>query len=194
MSRKGSTSIKGSTSQQKLFAYAYFNNKGNGTQAAIAAGYSKKSAKEQASRLLTYANVQKILISLNQDIEEKAIITKEQVLQEYKRIALFDLRTLYDENGVLKPIDQLSDAAGAAITGIEVLEEFEGTGEERVHIGNTVKVKLHGKIAALDAIRDTMGWRAPTKVASTDKDGNDQAPLSDDQVEKIISSLHGKKP
>ena len=44
MAKGGTKVIDGTTEQQKLFAYAYFNNKGNGTQAAITAGYSEKTA------------------------------------------------------------------------------------------------------------------------------------------------------
>ena len=37
----------------------------NGAQAAIRAGYSPRCAKEQASRLLTYANVQAEIEEMN---------------------------------------------------------------------------------------------------------------------------------
>lgn len=161
------------TTQQKLFAYAYFNNKGNGTQAAIDSGYSKKTAAEQASRLLTNVKVKNLIEKLNARVEEKAIITKEEVLKEYRRIALFDLRTLYDENGAMKAIADLSDDAGAAITGIDVDEIFDWEDDKKIKIGQTVKVKLNGKIAALDSIRDTMGWKAPTKIAPSTISGED---------------------
>ncbi len=44
------------TSKQQRFCEEYVKDC-NGTQAAIRAGYSPKTSKEQASRLLTYANV-----------------------------------------------------------------------------------------------------------------------------------------
>lgn len=185
--------IRGTTHQQKLFAYSYFNNKGNGTLAAIEAGYSKKTAAEQASRLLTNVKVKRILEQLSEKLEDKVLLTKERVLKEYEKIAMFDLRTLYDENNALKSISELSDEAGAAITGIEVLEEFAGSGQDKIHIGNTVKIKLNSKIAALDSIVDVMGWKAPTKTATTDTKGNDIAPYSDSQVNKILEEMRKKK-
>lgn len=175
MAKSGSTKIGGSTSQQKLFAIEYFANGGNATQAAIEAGYSKRSAHVTGSRLLNYAKVKQHLQKLTEQLEKKAIITKERVLEEYVRIGLFDLRTIYNENNALKQISELSDDAGASIAGIEVLEEFGYNAEgERIHIGNTVKIKLNNKLAALDSIRDTMGWKAPVKVAPTDADGRDK--------------------
>lgn len=173
----------GTTQQQKLFAYEYYKNKGNAKQAAITAGYSAKTATQTASRLLTYVNVQNILLKLNaklvNKLEDEAIFTKEQVLKEYGHTAFFDIRELYDENNSLKLVKDFSKAAAHAVAGIDVFEEFENIVDDvtglrtRVHIGNTVKIKLNSKLAALDSIRDTMGWKGVTKVATTDSKGDD---------------------
>jgi len=164
---KKNTSNVGASAQQKLFAYAYFSNKGNGTQAAITAGYSKKTAAEQATRLLRNVKVQKIISGLTAKIEAKAIVTKEEVLQELRKIALFDLRTLYDQNGALKPIAELSDEAGAAITGIEVDEIYEFIGGVKANVGQTKKIKMNSKIAALESICKVLGYIAATKTTLT---------------------------
>lgn len=185
--------IQGATVMEKLFAYEYFNNKGDGTNAAISAGYSKKTAAQQATRLLKRVQVKKILEELNGKLENRAIVSKERLLAELEAIALFDLRSIYDENGALLPIKQLSQSAGAAISGIEIMEEFDGTGKDRVHIGNTVKIKTSSKISAIDTYMDTMGWKAPKKVANTYPNGEAVQPFSDDQVDKLINSLRDKK-
>ena len=122
--------------------------------------------------MLRRVKVQLILTELNKKLESKAIVTKERLINELEAIALVDIRTFYDDNGSLKPIKDLSDAAGAAITGIEIEEIFEGRGEDRIHVGNTVKIKTNSKIAAIDTILTTMGWKAPQKVAATDPEGN----------------------
>lgn len=186
--------IQGSTVMEKLFAYEYFNNKGDGTNAAIAAGYSKKTAAQQATRLLKRVQVKQILEALNAKLETKAIVTKERLINELESIALFDLRTLYDDNGALLPVKELSQAAGAAITGIEVLEVFEGTGKDRVHMGNTVKIKMNSKTTAIETILDTMGWKAPKKISNTDPEGNAVTPpMNDTQVNEILAELRKKK-
>lgn len=161
------------TLQQKLFAYAYFNNNGNGSKAAIEAGYSRKTATEQASRLLTNVKVTNLIDNLNEQVEEKVLITKERTINEYTYTGLFDIRTLYDENNALKPISKFSNEAARAIASIETYEVFEGTGIDRKHVGNTIRVKLNSKIAALDSIRDAMGWKAINKTANVTKDGED---------------------
>ena len=49
------------TEQKKRFARNYIANGGNATQAALKAGYSKKSARSQGQRLLTDADIKQML-------------------------------------------------------------------------------------------------------------------------------------
>jgi len=56
----------------------------NGAQAAIRAGYSPRCAKEQASRLLTYAHVQAEIEERNRDIEVRLEISRENVLEGFQ--------------------------------------------------------------------------------------------------------------
>lgn len=53
----------------------------NGTQAAIRAGYSKKTANEQASRLLATVSVQEAIQAAQAKRAKKTKITQEMVLQ-----------------------------------------------------------------------------------------------------------------
>lgn len=189
-----SKKIQGSTHKEKLFAYAFFNNGGNGTAAAEEAGYAKKSAHVTASRLLNKANVKAILVKLNEKLESKAIITKEKIAQELAKNGFLDIRRAYDENGCLLPIKDLPEDIARSITSIKVSDIFEGTGEERTKTGELVEVKFGNKGSSLAELNKMFGFHAPAKVAATDTDGNDvTAPLSDTQVSKIISELHKKK-
>lgn len=52
----------------------------NGTQAAIRAGYSKKSARAQASRLLTNANIAKAISKIRTARVNKLEFTKEDLI------------------------------------------------------------------------------------------------------------------
>jgi len=100
-------------------------------------------------------------------------LSQEAILSEYKKLAFFDLRKVYDDKNALIDVKDFDDASAAAVSGIEVLEEFEGAGAERRHIGNTVKLKISDKKAALDSICKVLGYVAPSKVAATDPDGNE---------------------
>lgn len=59
----------------------------NGTQAAIRAGYSKKTANEQASRLLVNVNIQAFIKEKQETISAKLGISAEWVLNRLKAIS-----------------------------------------------------------------------------------------------------------
>ena len=67
--------------KQKMFCKEYLVDF-NGTQAAIRAGYSKKTANEQASRLLTKVNVQAYLKKLIEKRNERTKITQDEVIAD----------------------------------------------------------------------------------------------------------------
>lgn len=72
--------------KQKRFCEEYVIDL-NATQAAIRAGYSQRSAKEIAARLLTKDNVQIEVQMLMDKISEKTAITAATVLKRINRIA-----------------------------------------------------------------------------------------------------------
>ena len=74
------------TSKQKRFIAEYQKDL-NGTQSAIRAGYSKKTAKEQAARLLSNANIRETVETKNQSICEKLGIDSEYILSGIKELA-----------------------------------------------------------------------------------------------------------
>jgi phage terminase small subunit len=69
------------TEREKRFILAYVKEP-NGTKAAIAAGYSPKTAKVQASRLLTRPNVKAELEKWRMKVEEHTEIDSVFVLQQ----------------------------------------------------------------------------------------------------------------
>lgn len=84
-------------------------------------------------------------------------ITVEKTLREIARIAYFDPRKLFGSDGRPLPINELSEDVAAAVAGLEVLEQFEGTGKERVFVGYVRKYKIADKNAALDKAMRHLG-------------------------------------
>lgn len=142
----------GLTELQREFCHQYTVDY-NGRQAAIRAGYSEKGADVQASNLLGMIKVQNYLKTLQCKLQNKTEITAERVLKEFSRIAFFDVRKLYDDNGQLKQLSELDEDIARAISGIEVNEIFI----EHQHVGNTKKIKLSNKIAALESLAKHLG-------------------------------------
>ncbi len=111
------------TPKQEAFVREYLVDL-NATQAAIRAGYSPKTAREQASRLLSNVNVMDAISAGKAARAERLEVTAEQVLQwhiDQYRInsqtygkTEFDGESraqVYDENG--KPVKQQVDAPAA---------------------------------------------------------------------------------
>lgn len=87
------------TAKQQTFVAEYLANGFNATQAAIAAGYSKKTADSIACRLLKMPPVAAAIDAGKQERLEKLEITSDRVLSEIGKVAFAD-----------KPYLRLSDA------------------------------------------------------------------------------------
>ncbi|OMF47717.1 terminase small subunit [Paenibacillus amylolyticus] len=106
--------------QIMLFVTEYIKNGGNGTAAAIAAGYSEKSAYSQASRLLKSVEVQQYLNNTQQSInKDLRLMFAEDAVKAYNVLLeimqspsamdkdrLVAARDLLDRAGY-KPIDRV---------------------------------------------------------------------------------------
>lgn len=79
-------------------------------------------------------------------------------LREIQRCAFFDIRQLLDENGNIKAFDQVSDDALPAVAGLEVEEVWEGHGKDRTQTGETKKLKLVDRLAALTLFGKATGF------------------------------------
>lgn len=79
-------------------------------------------------------------------------INKGRVLVEIKRIATFDARKLFFDDGTPIPIQDLDDDTAACVSGVEVIEQFEGSGENRRFTGYLKKYRICDKNKALDML------------------------------------------
>lgn len=142
--------MKGLTPRHAVFVSEYLKDL-NATGAYRRAGYKARgnAAEVNASKLLRSPKVAKAVAEAMKAREKRTNITQDRVLQELARIAFFDLRRLYREDGTLKAPNELDDESAAVLSGIDVTEEFSGRGEEREQIGFTKKVRMFDKTAAL---------------------------------------------
>lgn len=162
------------TDKQLRFAEEYLIDL-NATQAAIRAGYSKKTANEQGARLLAKVSITEYLTERKQQVNDKLQITYERTMQEYARLAFFDIRKIYDDNGALKEVKDLDDDTAAALAGIESVEL---NGPEGISLGTNKKVKTYDKKGALDSICKVNGWNAPAKIEATGANGQPLIPTT----------------
>ena len=77
-------------------------------------------------------------------------------MREQARIAFLDVRSLYNDDGSLKPLSDMSADARACIASIDVEKRIAGNGDD-VEVFIVKKVKLHSKAAALESIGRALG-------------------------------------
>ncbi|MCX4154982.1 MULTISPECIES: terminase small subunit [Paraburkholderia] len=144
------------TPKQAKFKLEYLKDH-NGTQAAIRAGYGSAGASVAASRLLKDPRISSAIDEKVAKTMHSLEVTVERVIAERARVAFFDPRKLFASNGQPIPIGELDDDTAAGIGGIEVLEEYEGSGQDRVFVGYTKKYKVWDKNAALNGLDRYLG-------------------------------------
>jgi phage terminase small subunit len=126
----------------------------NATQAAIRAGYSAKTAKEQATRLLSNVHVAAEIAKGRAARSERTGITADRVLQELARVAFLDIRKLFNPDGSMKPLSELDDDTAAAIAGLDLAEIRDEDGKP---VGVLKKIKIADKLVALDKLARNLG-------------------------------------
>jgi phage terminase small subunit len=140
------------TLKQDRFVAEYLANGLNATQAAVAAGYSERTAQQQGSRLLLNAEVAAAVSGKTAQLMDKLEITADMVLQEIGKLAFFDPIHLLDSDGSVKQIHEIEARHRVSIAGFEVCELFEGSGEQKHAFGLMKKVKLVDKTRNLDML------------------------------------------
>ena len=129
----------------------------NATQAAIRAGYSPKTAQPASARLLSNVMVSARIAELQAKVTTKLEITAERILNELARIAFFDIRKLYHDDGRLKePIDLDEDTA-RAISAVDACAT-KITSDDKIRTSErTTKIKASDKKGALDLLAKHLG-------------------------------------
>lgn len=136
--------------RRQAFVYAYLANGGNGRQAAITAGWSESSASNMAAMLLKEPSVMAQLEVAAREAANRMGLTVDRTLEEVARLAYADIRQLYRPDGSLKDIHELDADTAAFVSSIEQDDITEGRGDDARVVGQTKKIKMHDKNAALE--------------------------------------------
>ncbi len=136
------------TPKQERFIEEYLIDL-NATQAAIRAGYSKKTAKSVGSENLTKPDIALALDLAKEERSKKAKIGALWVLERLFREVNADLADLYDEDGGLKPITEWPLVwRQGLVQGLDI-DEIHRDGDIKVR---TSKVRLSDRIKRIELI------------------------------------------
>ena len=152
------------TPKQRIFVAEYMIDL-NATQAAIRAGYSEDTAGS-----IGQENLKKpaILEAIEKRMEERAKrseITVDRILNEAAKLAFFDAKKLFNDDGSPKGIHELDDDTSGAIAGVEVVT----VGNAEYGFGQITKYKIADKNPALDKLFKHNGLYATKKIEVTTK-------------------------
>lgn len=158
------------TPKQERFVAEYLIDL-NATQAAIRAGYSVKTAPEQASRLLMNVKVAEAVQMAMKAREQRTEITQDRVLKELAKLGfanMQDYMSVTQEGEPFADLSKLTRDQAAAITEFTVEDFTEGRGDDARDV-RRVKFKLADKRAALVDIGKHLGM-FKDKLELTGKD------------------------
>ncbi len=147
--------------RQERFCVEYLVDM-NATQAALRAGYAKKTAQHQASRLLGNVGIRRHLREALEERNERVRVKSDWVLKRLGELAEVDIAMLFDKDYELRPLDDLPDAARRLIASVE-FEPGQGRKVRRLKLLDRLRVlELIGKHVDVSAFRETIGLRALT--------------------------------
>jgi len=146
------------TSKQERFVAEYLIDL-NATQAAIRAGYSEKTAKQQGTENLAKPAIADAIQKALARRSARTEITQDAVLQELAKIGFANMADYMRPGANGDPIldfSQLTRDQAAALTEVTVETYTEGRGDEAEDV-KRVKFKLADKRAALVDIGKHLG-------------------------------------
>jgi phage terminase small subunit len=146
------------TDKEILFVNYYLSDANrNGTQAAIRAGYSEKTAKTIAKENITKPHIQKYIQYKNGEILEAIGIEQIRIAQEYAKLAFSDITDFMEGDYNLKDLDSLDKRKTPVIAHAKVQEKEYIKEDGSSTIIRTKEIKLHDKLKALDKLAEMAG-------------------------------------
>jgi len=133
MAKKGNL-----TGKQAAFVREYLVDH-NATRAYLRAGYrcSEGAAKSNASRMMTNDDVASAIAAAAKVATDVANLTVQDTLTTLRQLVGYDVRKLFDAEGLPVPIQQIDDDTAAAIVGVEITKDG-------------MKFKMADKVATLE--------------------------------------------
>jgi phage terminase small subunit len=151
---------------QKAFCREYIFD-WNGTRAYKSAypGVEDSTARVNASKLLTNANILAYITEIQRDLEKTAGISRLKVITEHQKLAFSSIAHLHDTWVTRKEFEKLTDEQKDCIseisTQLKTTRNSDGSLEENEYI----KIKLYDKQKSLDSISKMLGYNEPDKIS-----------------------------
>ncbi|WP_251877024.1 terminase small subunit [Achromobacter sp. Marseille-Q4954] len=116
------------TDKQRRFVDEYLVDL-NATQAAIRAGYSRKTASSQGERLLRNVEIAAALAAAQHERSARVKIDADYVLARMVEIDQMDVLDIMTDRMELKPVSEWPRVWHQYLSGFDLSELFEGAGD-----------------------------------------------------------------
>ena len=184
--------VKKLTAKQQLFCHEYLIDL-NATQAAIRAGYSKKTAGSIGEENLKKPEIAEVIAKCKEERSKRTEIDSDWLLKRLADEADADVADLYNDAGGLKPVHEWPEIwRKGLVAGLDTHQEYIYDQGERIPDGFIMKIKLSDRIRRLELIGKHVDVQAfPTKVEHTGPNGGpiEQVIMDKDEYKKMREEM-----
>lgn len=153
----------------------------DGKKAVLAAGFPAKGAADRAEELLAKANVRFRINHLLEEKRRRYAVTEQRIIQELAQMAFFDPLEVYELDGSVKPLNQITPEARRCIKDIS----FRAIGKGR-NAEVYTQYSVHDKMRGLELL----GKYLALFTDKVDISGKlDVKRLSDGELSQLIDQL-----
>jgi phage terminase small subunit len=155
--------------RHKLFCDHYLTGMtGSDAYRQIEPDAGQGRARDGAYRILKRPEVKAYLAERRKDLSEATGVRAEQIVRELSMVGFSNIKKLYNEDGSIIPVHLLPDEVAASLSGIDVEALYEGSGKDRIRVGDILKFKAWPKVDALEKLAKILGFMVE-KVEVTDE-------------------------
>lgn len=180
------------TPKQERFCQEYIIDL-NGTQAAIRAGYSEKTAQEIAAQNLSKLIIKSKIAELRKKIALSLEIKAEDIGNEIRKIAESNIQDFIGDGNEVMDISKIKREKAAAVQSIKTTVTYSGKGEfQEKHI--TTEIKLYDKVKGNELLGKHVGFFEKDNSQKTPKEINLNHQLSNlsDAELRTLAKLQSK--
>lgn len=190
---KKPTEKKKLTPKQDKFVESYISNGGNGTKAAIEAGYSKNCAQEIASENL----LKPIILQRIEERKKDARVTTDEIVGTLVSQMRSDVTDLFTEGGAFSLSDIREKRLGHLVKKIKCRRVIEGKDEDETPV-DVIEIELHNPQSAAIQLCKVFGIEQLPKpnedAAKWEKIAKDLAKKYRRPIEEVRRDLVQRKP
>ena len=141
--------MAGLSDRQRFFCNEYLIDL-NATQAAIRAGYSERTASEQATRLLGKVIIQNYISERQLAMQKRTEVTADKVIAELAKIGFANIKDFVNGGNSVLELKHLESEKTAAVSKVKTtINELTGN--------ITTELTFHDKVSALEKLGRHLG-------------------------------------